>query len=154
MKETYKKIWIAIFLAPVVYYAIGVKMSSSGTVIAELSEENGHLVGVILAAVGAIHLILGVLRFRFVLPEEKLKRSKSGPAVTALVFGVALVAAAFIESPSLLALVWTLLSRDSTVLLPAVLLSMGALYYSRGKALEAFEYVEKKEWPAGKEEDR
>ena len=127
-------------------------MSSSGSVIAESPDESEQLIGVILAAVGVIHLFLGVLWFRFVLPEEKLTRAKSKPAAMALVFGVALVAAAFIESPSLLALVWTLMSRDSGILLPAVLISMGALYCSRGKALQVFEYVEKRQWPAGEEE--
>ena len=43
---------------------------------------------------------------------------------------------------------WTLVSGDSSILLPVVLISMGALYYSRGKALQAFEYIEKK-WRDG-----
>jgi len=124
-------------------------MGSSGSVIDQTPDESRQLIGIILAAVGLIHLFLGVLWFRFVLPEEKLKRLKSKSAAMTLVLGVALVAAAFIESPSLLALVWTFLSKDLGMLLPAVLISMVGLYYSRGQALRSFDYVEKKQWLEG-----
>ena len=145
-RKTFSFIWLAMFLAPIIYVVIGhFLMGELGKEAPDLNaiRESPHFVlGILLIVVTTVQLIIGLMWPRFTLTEEKLRKKGSKSDVLQHVSANAIVSLAFLESIPVYALVWSFITYHIQPLDVAAPLAMIAMLYMRMQIITHFNRVD------------